>query len=99
MTDDIDLKNHHVMVKNRESLDVTGIKKIESLNAKEFILETVLGYMTIEGDNLEMINLNTNSGELNIKGYVNTIKYHEKLGTTDAKKESFFTKLFKWLSL
>ena len=35
-----DFKNHHMMIKNRESLDVTGIKKIECLNTNEFILET-----------------------------------------------------------
>lgn len=95
MTEELEFKNHHVMVKNRESLDVTGIKKIESLNSKEFILETILGYMTILGDNLEMINLNTQTGELNITGYVNSIVYHDKLNSSEKKKESILTKLFK----
>lgn len=83
-----------MMVKNCESLDVTGIKRIESLNQEQFILETILGMMTIQGKNLEMVNLNIESGELSVTGYVNSITY-ENAKTESSKKENILTKLFK----
>ena len=89
-----DFKNHHMMIKNRESLDVTGIKKIECLNTNEFILETVLGQMVISGKDLEMTSLNIEAGELSISGYVNSITYADKPRIKE-KKENIFAKLFK----
>lgn len=89
-----DLKNHHMMIKNRESLDVTGIKKIECLNTNEFVLETVLGAMVITGKNLEMTSLNIEAGELSIAGYVDSIAYSDKVVSKE-KKENFLAKLFK----
>ncbi len=95
MTEEIkDFKNHHMMIKNRESLDVTGIKKIQCLNSDEFVLETILGMMTIEGTNLEMVNLNIESGELSVTGYVNSITY-ANAKDPKVKKENVLTKLFK----
>lgn len=88
------LKEHQMVLANRESLDVTGIKKIECLNPSEFVLETVLGSVVIAGRNLEMKNLNIEAGELSITGYVNSVTYTEKKAAQE-KKENILTKLFK----
>ena len=38
---------HHVCLKDRKSLELTGVKKIESFDAYEFLIETSLGYLNI----------------------------------------------------
>lgn len=88
------LKNHHMMIRNRESLEITGVKKIESLNSEEFVLETILGYMTISGQNLEMINFSVEKGEILLSGYVTKVEYFDHQETSNAPK-GFFKKLFK----
>lgn len=88
------IKNHHMMIRDRKSLEITGVKKLESLNSEEFVLETVLGYMTISGQDLEMINLSIDKGEILIAGYVTKIEYFDHQDTIDAPK-GFFSKLFK----
>ncbi|HEY8364136.1 MAG TPA: sporulation protein YabP [Haloplasmataceae bacterium] len=90
----VDLKNHHMMIRNRESLEITGIKKIESLNSEEFVLETILGYMTISGQNLEMNNFSIEKGEVFLTGYVTKVEYYDHQDTSKAPK-GFFKKLFK----
>ena len=35
---------HHICLKDRKSLELTGVKKIESFDSYEFLIETSLGY-------------------------------------------------------
>ncbi len=88
------IQSHHMMVRDRKSLEITGVKKIESLNSEEFVLETILGYMTISGQDLEMINLSIDKGEILISGYVTKIEYFDHQDTVSTPK-GFFSKLFK----
>lgn len=88
----MDQNSHQIFLKDRKSLDLTGVVKIESFNEEEFIVETEQGYMTIVGQELEMRNLDVEKGELQIKGYVTMIEYKDH--TVTATK-SMFSKLFK----
>jgi len=94
-----DLKFHHMMINNRENLEVTGIKKIESINEKIFVLESIMGYLTLEGESLEVINLNIEKGELSLRGTINSISYNNDTTkvpkAVPKKNESFLSKLFK----
>ncbi len=94
MEEKLDFANHNLVLKNRETVEVSGVKRIESLNEKEFILHTVLGPLSITGDNLEMTSLKLDIGELLIKGQINGMKYLDKV-TSIEKKPSILNKLFK----
>lgn len=85
--------NHIVSINERKSIVITGVKKIESFDNEEFLLNTNLGAMIIKGENLEMIKLDTLEGNVSIKGKINNVGY---LDTLDKEKESsLFNKLFK----
>ena len=43
---------HHVVMKDRKSLDLSGVKTIESFDATEFLMETTLGFLNIKGEGL-----------------------------------------------
>lgn len=90
-----DNKNHHMMIRNRNSVELTGINKIESVNKNEFLLETSMGKMIIYGNDLEITLLDVDKGNLNIKGYVSAIEYDDH-NYDGAKKKSFMAKIFKW---
>ena len=88
-----DIKEQNVVLRNRKNLEITGVKKLESLNPLEFIVYTVLGKMIIKGKDLEMLSLDIDHGKLEIVGTVRLIEYIEKL---ESKKEKgFVSKLFK----
>lgn len=87
-------KSHHMLVRDRKSMEISGVKKLESLNSEEFVLETSLGYMTISGVDLEMTNLNIDKGDIAISGYVTKIEYYDHQDEKTTNK-GFFNKMFK----
>lgn len=85
--------NHIVSINERKSIVITGVKKIESFDNEEFLLNTNLGIMLIKGAGLEMIKLDTLEGNVSIKGRINSVGYLE--GNEKGKDSSIFNKLFK----
>ena len=43
--DTIQNYNHSITIVERKSILVTGVKKIESFDDEEFLMETVMGYL------------------------------------------------------
>lgn len=85
--------NHSISMTDRKNIVISGVKKIDSFDNKEFLLETIMGYMTIKGSELEIIKLDTYQGNVSIKGMINSLVYTEN--TKKEKEESLLTKLFK----
>jgi len=86
--------NHAVSINERKNVLITGVKKLESFDNKEFFLESIMGYILIKGEGLELIKLDTFQGTLSIKGKVNSFNYLEG-GGKKVNKESMLSKLFK----
>lgn len=86
-------KTQDVVLKNRESLHLTGVNKLVSLNKDEFILDTVLGVLVVKGSNLEMDSLDIDHGLIHIKGQIYLLEYQNKPAKT--KEKSFLAKVFK----
>lgn len=86
---------HHVILKDRKSLDLSGVKRIESFDATEFLIETTLGYMNIKGDGLGLASFDQDKGEITIKGAIDAICYVENRKANFTSKEKFFGKLLK----
>ncbi len=84
--------NQNIILKDRKKLEITGIKKIETLNSEEFLIDTKLGLLYIRGNDLEMQQLDIDKGHIWIIGEVNIIEYVEQ---TKKEKQGFFSKVFK----
>ncbi|MBR3161370.1 MAG: sporulation protein YabP [Bacilli bacterium] len=86
--------NHGVSIAERKNILVTGVKKIESFDNEEFMMDTTLGFLTIRGNGLEIIKLDTYQGNVSIKGQVDSLTYMDGEVKKD-KDNSFISKLFK----
>lgn len=86
--------NHSIQISDRKTIVITGVKKLDNFDSKEFFIETVLGFILIKGEDLELIKLDTFQGTLSIKGRLNYLNYLEE-GNKKQKTESVFAKLFK----
>ena len=73
---------------------VTGVKKIESFDSEEFLMDTTLGFLDIKGSDLEIVKLDTYQGNVSIKGKIDSMIYMDQ-GNGKNKEESFLGKLFK----
>lgn len=93
MDKDITL-SHNISISGRKSINITGVKKIENFDDSEFLLETNMGFLKIQGSNLEIIKLDTYEGNVSIKGKIDSLNYLETNNKKE-KQESIFSKLFK----
>jgi sporulation protein YabP len=85
---------HAITLGDRSNLSISGVKKIESFDNEEFLLETTMGYLMVKGDGLEIIKLDTYQGNVNIKGKINNLSYIEDLKNKD-KEDGVLNRLFK----
>ena len=86
--------NHGISIAERKNIVITGVKKIDSFDNEEFMMDTTLGYLNIKGSDLEIIKLDTYQGNVSIKGRIASITYLDN-GLGKNKEESFLGKLFK----
>ncbi len=84
---------HELKLMDRREISLTGIKKITSFDAEEFLLESNMGLILIKGSNLEILKLDTHNGIVKIKGKINSFSYLDN--KEKSKEESLLSKLFK----
>lgn len=86
--------NHTITLVERKSLMTSGVKKIENFDDTQFLMDTVMGFLLVKGEGLELIKLDTIQGNVSIKGTIKSLSYLDE----DSKKEkenSLFNRLFK----
>ena len=87
--------NHGISLAERKNVVVTGVKKIESFDNEEFLMDTTLGFLSIRGEGLEIIKLDTYQGNVSIKGKVDSFLYSDNNISKKDKENSLISKLFK----
>ena len=87
--------NHGISISERKNVIVNGVKKIESFDNEEFLMDTTLGFLSIKGESLEIIKLDTYQGNVSIKGKIDSLSYSDNNVSKKDKENSFFNKLFK----
>ena len=91
---DFNSYTHSISVVERKNILITGVKKVESFDNEEFLIDTVMGYLALKGTDLELIKLDTLQGSVSIKGYVDSFDYFEDNSKKD-NSNSIITRLFK----
>lgn len=86
--------SHGVSLFEKKSLVITGVKKIENFDKEQFLLETIMGFMLVKGNDLELVKLDTLQGNVSIKGTISSIDYIED-NVKKNKEDSIFSRLFK----
>lgn len=86
--------NHSINVLERKNILVTGVKKIESFDDEEFLMETVMGFLVLKGEGLELLKLDTMQGNVSIKGLLKSFSYIDD-GMKKDKENSIIGRLFK----
>ncbi len=83
-------KNHTVIIDNREKLSANGVISIEYFTPEAVAAKTSLGRMIIKGKNLIVDTMESQSGNLLIKGTVSEVMYENS-----GESKSLLKKLFK----
>src|SRR5690606_6049697 len=66
---------HEVLLHNREHLRVKGVLHVESFDDRQIVLDTDLGTLTIEGEDLQIKQLDLEAGDFAVAGLVSALTY------------------------
>lgn len=88
----LDSTKQEIKVIDRGIIYLTGIDRIIKFDSEEFNMESVMGPITVKGESLEVVKLDTHDGVVSIKGKINSMVYENE---NKKDSESFFSKLFK----
>ena len=91
-TNIMNISNHNITIAERKNIVLSGIKKLNSFDDTEFFIDSTMGSILIKGNNLELVNLDTYSGKLSIKGKIISLTY---LDDTKVKNDGLISRLFK----
>ncbi len=66
----------NIILENRETLRVSGVKDIDSFTEVKIVLDTVLGELVIKGEDLHIIALETENGNFSMTGRISSLTYN-----------------------
>ena len=89
--------NHVFNLVERKNVSISGVKKVDSFDSEEFLIESVMGVIILKGEGLELIKLDTMQGVVTIKGMVNSLTYVDEATTKKSRENSVISRLFKWV--
>ena len=70
-------RSHSLALKDRSRLALTGVTRIISCDENAAVLETPLGNLTIGGQELQIGELSTQSGQVQLSGKIEYLQYAE----------------------
>ena len=82
---------HSVFLENRSKLALTGVLDVESFDEEEVALSTQQGSLVVSGSGLHVEKLNLDSGDVMIRGVVDTLRYEDSA----ASSGGFFSRMFR----
>ena len=84
--------SHSITSNMRENVRVTGALEVLSFDDAGVVCTTELGVLAIKGANLRVLNLNTDTGVLDVVGVIDSLAYADK---HQKGKQSILGRIFK----
>lgn len=86
-------KKQELKLFNRKLLELTGVLNVQSFDHAQFLLESELGHLSIQGSHLHMKHLSLENGIAVIEGHIQAISYVDPQSKQTSK--SFLKKLLR----
>ena len=68
---------HRLSLNERKELTVTGVTEVVSFDEEAVILKTALGTLNVHGRQLQLKNLSTNGGQVEVSGNIAAMIYQQ----------------------
>jgi sporulation protein YabP len=72
---------HQLSLNERKELTVTGVTEVVSFDEETAVMKTSLGALTVHGRQLQLKNLSTNGGQVEVSGTVSALIYQQNKPT------------------
>lgn len=80
---------HSIIIEDRKRISVTGISDVGKFDENSITLFSSMGEMEIKGENLQVVDLSIERGELTAEGTVISVEYSDNV----KKDGGFFSRL------
>ncbi len=81
----------NIIIENRKSLNISGVKDVISFDDETVLLDTVLGRMTVKGEAMHIESFNIQTGDLTATGKIHAVVYMSDVKTSGG----FLSRLFR----
>lgn len=90
-------QEHYFSLAGQETFKLKGVKKVETFDEGEIVIETNGGPMMIKGEKLHINHLNLEDGDIIVWGLIKTIQYldMEKYMSAKEKGKGIIKRLLK----
>lgn len=68
---------HKLQLNERTSLTMTGVAEVVSFDENTVVLQTSLGLLVIQGQQLQLKNLTLEGGQVAVEGRIRALSYEE----------------------
>lgn len=70
-------EQHSLHLNQRQKLTMTGVSEVISFDECTVVVQTALGLLEIQGQQLQLKNLSTEGGQIAVEGTVNSLSYEQ----------------------
>ena len=81
--------NQSVSVTDRSSAVLTGVEEVISYDENNIVMQTCLGQLTLDGEGLNIVQLNLGEGIVSVEGRIDALYYMEQ-----RERKSLFSRIF-----
>ena len=71
-------KKQEIFLRDRSVLKITGISDVSSFDDCGIVLSSVNGELSVDGTELKIVNLSSETGEIEISGRINGVFYFDE---------------------
>lgn len=68
---------HKLQMSERRSLTMTGVTEVVSFDENTVVLQTSLGLLIVQGQQLQLKNLTLEGGQVAVEGTISALSYEE----------------------
>lgn len=84
------LPSHEIKLEQRKQMRITGVREVNSFDTNTVELDTVCGIMIVDGIDLKLGTLDTDSGVVELSGTVTAINYSDG---SEPERKGFFKRM------
>lgn len=86
---------HSLKLVNRNQMELTGVRNVNTFDEQEIVLETQQGFLSIAGEQLHITLLNLEEGKVAVEGNIGSIVYREQGSDMRTRSRNILSRLLK----
>ena len=89
------MSEHSLLLLDRRTMEISGVENVNTFDEEEIILETVMGFLYVVGEQLHVSMLNLEQGKVVVEGSIINIQYKKEGKDIKTRGKNILSRLLK----